>query len=81
MYERGELVLVEGHGGRRAVLRVWEDRGRGLTLSSDEGYQRLLADDPDAPQVGFPRRDVRGRATYPSEPEPPSERSPDAAQD
>lgn len=82
MYERGERVVIEGHGGRRAILRVWADRGRGLTLSSEDGYRRLLAGDPDAPQVGFPIRDVRERVSAsPSEPQPPSERSQPAAQD
>lgn len=80
MYERGEQVIVEGFGGRRAVLTVWEDRGRGLALSTADGYARLLAGDIDAPIVGFPRGDVRGRATAASESQPPSERSQTAAQ-
>lgn len=82
MYERGDRVVVEGRGGRRATLTVWEDHGRGLALSSEDGYRRLLAGDSDAPLVGFPRRDVRGKAdtaTSTSESEQLSERSPDAA--
>ncbi len=62
MYERGQRVVVEGLDGRQTILRVWEDRGRGLTLSSEGGYERALAGDPEAPLVGFPRRDVRGPA-------------------
>lgn len=79
MYERGEQVIVEGFGGRRAILTVWEDRGRGLALSTQDGYARLLAGE-DAPIVGFPRGDVRGRASaLPSEPQQPSEQSPTVA--
>lgn len=62
MYDRGQRVVVRGLGDREVVLRVWEDRGRGVTLSSESGYQRALAGDPDAPLVGFPRSDVRGVA-------------------
>jgi hypothetical protein len=80
MYQRGDEVIVEGYGGRRAVLTVWEDRGRGVTLSSAEGYARLVAGDLDAPLVGFPRQDVKGRVS-PSEQPQPSEQSRLAAQD
>lgn len=84
MYQRGDYVVVEGHRGRRAVLRVWENRGQGLALSTDDGYRRLLAGDSDAPVVGFPIGDVRGRAEgsspLPTEPEPRSERSQTDAQ-
>ena len=76
MYERGEQVVVEGYRGRRSVLTVWEDRGRGIVLTSQEGYSRLLAGDGSAPAVGFPKRDVRGKAdattpNVPTEPQPP----------
>ena len=84
MYQQGDRVEVEGLGGRRAVLRVWQDHGHGLTLSSEAGYVRALAGDPDAPLVGFPKRDVRGRAdtasASTSEPQPLSARSPTVAQ-
>jgi hypothetical protein len=79
MYERGQRVIVEGYNGRRAVLRVWDDRGRGVALSTEEGYKRLLAGDSDAPLVGFPRRDIVRVTASSSEPEPPSERSPTVA--
>lgn len=62
MYERGERVVVKGFSERPTVLTVWEDRGRGLTLTTDDGYRRLLDGDTDAPQVGFPRGDVVGKA-------------------
>ncbi len=84
MYQRGDRVVVEGFGGRRAVLRVWEDRGRGLCLSSEAGYQRALAGDEGAPLVGYPRRDIKGYADAMSESSTeqpqPAERSPIAPQ-
>lgn len=74
MYQRGDRVVVEGRG--ESVLVVWEDRGRGVCLSSESGFMRALAGDQDAPLVGFPRRDVRGLAgpilDGPSEPQQPS---------
>jgi hypothetical protein len=73
MYQRGDHVLVEDRG-RRSVLVVWEDRGRGLCLSSEGGFQRALAGDSEAPLVGYPRRDVLGLADvmsdHPTEPQP-----------
>lgn len=57
--ERGQRVAVEGYGGRRATLRVWMDRGRGVTLCSEEGYWRLLAGDKEPALVGFPKVDIR----------------------
>lgn len=66
MFERGDRVLVEGVGGKRAVLRVWEVRLRGLLLCSESGYERLSAGE-DAPAVGFPMGDILGPA--PEQPE------------
>lgn len=63
MYQRGDRVLVEGQGNREAILRVWEDHGEGITLSTEDGYRRLLRGDSDAPQVGFPIADIRGPVT------------------
>ena len=83
MYQRGDHVLVEGRG-RRSILVVWEDRIRGICLSSESGFQRALAGDPEAPLVGYPRCDVLGLADatndHPTEPQPPSWRSPAAVQ-
>jgi hypothetical protein len=76
MYQRGDQVLVEGFGGRRAVLRVWEDRGAGLALTSESGFARLESGDLEAPIVGYPRGDVRGLAESSSAsstaPQPPA---------
>jgi hypothetical protein len=73
MYQRGDRVLVEGRGGS-SVLVVWEDRGRGVCLSSESGFQRALSGDGNAPLVGYPRRDIRGLADpsldLPNVPEP-----------
>jgi hypothetical protein len=69
MYARGDRVVVQGYNGRRAVLRVWEQRGQGIVLSSEAGYFRAIAGDDDAPLVGFPLSDVQRRA----EPTSPSD--------
>lgn len=61
-YERGDLVVVEGFRHRRAVLRVWADKGKGATLCTDAGYQRLLSGAQDVALVGFPKADIKGRA-------------------
>lgn len=77
MYQRGDRVLVG-----ESVLVVWEDRGRGLCLSSEVGYQRALAGDENAPLVGYPRHDVRGLAEVtsaaPTAPQPPASQWPTA---
>lgn len=78
MYQRGDRVLVEGKGGR-SVLVVWEDRGRGVCLSSESGFRRALSGDEDAPLVGYPRRDIAGLADpsldLPTVPQPPASQS------
>lgn len=61
MYERGERVLVEGFGGRKAILLVWEDRGRGVVATSEAGFARLSRGQ-DAALVGYPKQDIKGRA-------------------
>ena len=61
MFERGDRVKVSSRG-RETELIVWEDRGRGVVLTSEDGFARAQAGDPDAPLVGFPRRDVAGLA-------------------
>lgn len=65
MYARGDRVLVHGYRGREAVLRVWEERGRGIVLSSEAGYLRAIAGDESAPLVGFPLTDVARLLDHP----------------
>jgi len=85
MYQRGDRVLVEGFGGRQAVLRVWEDRGSGLALTSESGFERLASGDDEAPIVGYPCGDVRGLAepspAFPTAPRPLASQSPSAPQE
>lgn len=82
MYQRGDRVIVQGLGGRTAILRVWEDRGSGVVVSSDDGYRRLMAGDDTAPQVGFPAADVRVLTAVPAIAlEQPSGRLPGVPQD
>ena len=84
MYQRGDRVLVEGFLGRQAILRVWEDRGEGLSLTSESGFARLESGDQEAPIVGYPCGDVRGLAeaspSFPNGQQPPAAQSPIAPQ-
>lgn len=64
-YRRGDWVEVRGVQGETGVLRVWESHPHGLTLTSERGFERLLAGDEDAPQVGYPADDVLGPARSP----------------
>ena len=61
MYKPGDRVLVEGYGGKTAVLRVWEVRGRGLLLCSESGFARA-GEGEEVVAVGFPMADIRGLA-------------------
>ena len=60
MYEKGDRVQVQGFGGRTAVLRVWEQRERGLVLCSERSYQEAL-EGGELVAVGFPLADVKGK--------------------
>ena len=64
MFTRGQRVRVEGYKGRKAILRVWEDKGHGLTLCSEAGYARAI-EGGELVAVGFPMSDVRGLADQP----------------
>ena len=66
MFNRGDRVRVQGYKGRQAVLRVWEDKGHGLLLCSEEGYERAMGGG-ELVAVGYPLDDIKG----PAEPEPP----------
>lgn len=67
MFERGDQVVVSARG-REGVLVVWEDRGRGLVLTTEGGFRRAMAGDPNAPLVGFPRSDISGLASASRQP-------------
>lgn len=64
MFTKGQRVNVEGYKGRKATLRVWEDRGHGLVLCSEAGYARA-AQGGEVVGVGFPMSDIRGLADQP----------------
>ncbi len=68
MYQRGDRVLVEGVGGKRAVLRVWDVRRRGLALCSEAGFAELVQG-RDAAIVGFPQSDVIGQVNEAGQPD------------
>ncbi len=60
MYKKGDRVRVEGFGGRTAILRVWEERRRGLVLCSEDGYKEAV-EGGELVAVGFPLTDVKGK--------------------
>lgn len=68
MFKRGDLVQVQGWGGKRGILRVWEVRLKGLLLTTEEGFKKLLAGE-EAPNIGYPMSDIRGLV---KEGEPPA---------
>ena len=61
MFQRGDRVQVVGFRGRRAILRVWEDKGRGLLLCSDATFRRA-EQGAELIAVGFPMCDIVGLA-------------------
>ena len=58
MFKKGQRVNVEGYKGRRAILRVWEDRGHGLLLCSEASYKQA-SNGGELVAVGFPMVDVK----------------------
>ena len=59
MYKRGDVVVVEGFGGRRATLIVWKVLPRGVQLCTEERYN-AVANGQIPPIVGFPMCDIKG---------------------
>lgn len=56
---RGDLVIVRAFGGVPLVRRVWEEEGRGVYITDDTHFKRLMAGENGTIQpVGFPREDV-----------------------
>ena len=64
MFTKGQRVKVEGFKGRKAILRVWEDRGHGLVLCSEAGYTKAT-EGGELVGVGFPMSDVIGLVDQP----------------
>jgi len=60
-YERGDRVRVVGFRGKRAVLRVWEDKGHGLLLCSEATF-RQAKNGCEVVAVGFLMSDIVGPA-------------------
>jgi hypothetical protein len=59
LYRRGDRALVEGFGGKQAVLRVWEVRERGLILCTEGEYDNAISNGEIVTALGFPMGDVR----------------------
>ena len=59
--QAGDRVEVAGIDGRSGVLRVWEQRERGVVLCTEAGFATLMGGG-EAPLVGYPAEDVRGLA-------------------
>lgn len=56
---RGDLVIVRAFGGKPLIRRVWEEVERGVYITDDALFQRLMAGENGTIQpVGFPREDV-----------------------
>ena len=70
-YEKGVRVRVCGYRGQKAVLRVWEQRPRGLMLCSDEGYARAI-EGGEVVAIGFPFADIEGEADDGPDMHPPA---------
>jgi hypothetical protein len=61
MFQKGDRVQVVGFRGRSAILRVWEDKGRGLLLCSEATFRRA-EQGGELVAVGFPMCDIKGLA-------------------
>ena len=60
MYTKGDRVEVIGLNDKVATLRVWEDKGHGLLLCTDEGYHLGTITGEEPITVGFPISDIKG---------------------
>ena len=61
MFKKGDRVVVEGYGRRRAILRVWEVKQRGYQLCTEGGFSEMQKGRVAA-IVGFPCNDIVGLA-------------------
>jgi hypothetical protein len=56
---RGDLVIVRAFGGVPLIRRVWEETERGVYITDDTYFKRLMTGEEGTIQpVGFPREDV-----------------------
>lgn len=55
---RGDLVIVRAFRGVPLVRRVWEEVERGVYITDDTYFERLLAGEKSIQPIGFPREDV-----------------------
>ena len=56
---RGDLVIIRAFGGIPLVRRIWEEVERGVYITDDTLFKRLMAGENGTIQpVGFPREDV-----------------------
>ena len=55
---RGSVVVVRAFDGQRLVRRVWDVKGKTVYVCDDQGFERLVAGDPEAMPIGFPAADV-----------------------
>lgn len=56
---RGMKVRALVYPSGEAILRVWEDVGEGVLLTTEGEYEAALEEDREPIVVGFPRTDVR----------------------
>ena len=56
---RGDLVIVRAFGGVPLIRRVWSEAGRGVYITDEAHFKKLMAgEDGTIQPVGFPREDV-----------------------
>jgi hypothetical protein len=56
---RGDLVIVRAFGGKPLIRRVWEEVEKGVYITDDILFKRLMDGEKGTIQpVGFPKEDV-----------------------
>lgn len=56
---RGDLVIVRAFGGEPLIRRVWKEVSRGVYITTDTVFKKLMTGESGTIQpVGFPREDV-----------------------
>lgn len=57
-YNRGQSVLVEDFEGKKVPLRVWEDTGEVVLVTSSEVFSLLEKGGCELHPIGVPKSDV-----------------------